>query len=93
MDKYKLLCALGKAIREHGKQEKKKHGSYWYLTLKSGIKFTHDDYNKSVTAFYPDGTRFYYGMDFGDYRKNLSMLAVSDNNFISTIELIESDVA
>ena len=88
-NKHKLLIELGRIIEKYGEQTPKRHGSEWNLLLKSGIRFWHDDYNHAVKAFYPDGSSFYYGMDFGDQGKNEAMLNVSINNFISTIELIK----
>lgn len=87
MEKKQLLYKLGEVIRERGEKTKKRHGNFWSLTLQSNIIFTHDDYNHSVHAQYPDGSDFYFGMDFGGFTGD----HVSEQHFLSTIELIETE--
>lgn len=88
--KIKLLNSLGREIARVGQEVYKKHGSYWVLQIQSGIIFTHDDYNGVVIAYYPDGTHFYFGMNFGrmyehDF-KNVSILHLQ-----STIDLVKTE--
>jgi hypothetical protein len=65
--KRQKLFELGKAIRRFGQETPKKHGSYWKLKLPNGLEFQHDDYNNSVKAVFPNGSNFYFGMDFGGF--------------------------
>lgn len=88
MNKITLLYNLGDVIRKYGVEIPKKHGSFWALKLKSGIRFMHDDYSYAVTAIYPDGSRFYFGMNFGGFTGD----HVSENHYVATIELINEEM-
>ena len=84
-EKAKLLRELGGAIRERGIKRAKKHGNYWDLKLKNKIVFEHDDYNNGVKVFYPDGTRFYFGIDWGGFTgQHVSIL-----HYKATIEMVK----
>jgi hypothetical protein len=81
-----LLYELGKEIRKRAFEVKKKHGSYWVMKFQSGILFYHDDYNSRVTAIYPNGIGFSYGIAFGTFESKSSI-----QNFLSTIELVKTE--
>jgi len=86
-EKQELLYKLGKAIRNVGTRERKRHGSEWRFTLPSGIKFIHDDYNHMVIARYPDESEFYFGSCWGGFSgEHVSIL-----HYKATIELIEEN--
>ncbi len=77
------LLHIGRMIRESGKPEWKKHGSYWNLDI-GGVKFRHDDYNNGV-SINSSGGAVYMGMSFGGVE-----IRAPKHTFDTVIRLLES---
>ncbi|MFZ2992588.1 MAG: hypothetical protein WA061_02620 [Microgenomates group bacterium] len=86
--KKSLHYKLCDVIKKRGTEVEKKHGSYWVLKLQSKTVFVLDDYSWSLSARYPDKTRFWFGSTWGtDYEREFKY--VSELHLLSTIELLE----